>query len=596
MSDLNLVTAEVSIAGTSVHFKRLILSQEFYAHHRCEIEIDYEELGNEKWMGDAIKFIKFIGQDINITFRHRQSGEENLFVGIVTNVSHSGYHGSQNSIIITAASPTILLDGKPAMDSFTDLPLQQIVTEAVANSGNGGSVIANPKFKSKLDYICQSDESCWQLLLRLGWEFGEVVTYNGQNLYFGKRYEAEETIEYDKEMTYFDLSANLVPSKFNRRHYLKHEAREMEQDDPSYVPGVHGYLQVSKKRSESVYTSDAVAPLKADINSQKDLDDLALAEKSRAVGKMLIIRGKSQTCKVRIGGSVKVEMPKRMGVYQSVDTFLITKVTHLIDQEGHYSNSFEGCLDELEAIPMEEPKLPTAHPHIATVVDNADPRGRGLVKVQTGWQKLKNKTTNWIRVQTPDSGKSDLVPENRGFVHIPEVGDTVMVGYEYGDPSRPFVMGSIFSELVSKGGGTNNRIKSLTTRSGITVVFDDDENKGSVTVKDPSGNVVKFDGNGNTTFTVPDVFTVNAKDIKLNASNSINLKAEAEIGLTAQNSVTVTSETDTVSVTAEGTLSLKSNGGDLTLKAESDMSLNAENISIAGTSTLKAYSSDTDIM
>jgi len=166
MAYLDLVTAEVSVAGKTVDFNRLELVQKFNAHHTCEIEINYEEFGG-KWMEEPIDLINCIGDDLCITFRHRQSGEENLFSGIITNVSFSGYHGNQNSIIITGTSPTIKLDGKPAMDSFMDLPLQQIADEAVNNSGNGGELTANPKFSSKLDYLCQYNESCWEFLNRL---------------------------------------------------------------------------------------------------------------------------------------------------------------------------------------------------------------------------------------------------------------------------------------------------------------------------------------------------------------------------------------------------------------------------------------------
>jgi len=88
---------------------------------------------------------------------------------------------------------------------------------------------------------------------------------------------------------------------------------------------------------------------------------------------------------------------------------------------------------------------------------------RGLVKVQTDWQKFKNKTTNWIRCQAPDAGKSDKVGQNRGFIHIPEKDDIVMLGFEYGSPDRPFVAGSVFTSQTGKGGDTNKKIKSLTT-------------------------------------------------------------------------------------------------------------------------------------
>jgi uncharacterized protein involved in type VI secretion and phage assembly len=257
------------------------------------------------------------------------------------------------------------------------------------------------------------------------------------------------------------------------------------------------------------------------------LDDLAKAEKSRAVGGMLIMRGQTQTCKVKIGGVVNVKLPTTLKLaVTDVDRFLVTQVTHTVDQEGHYSNSFEGIIDGIEVIPMTEPKIPAANPQIATVKENVEPRGRGLVKVQFQWQKPKNKTSNWIRVHTPDAGKSDIVPYNRGIVMIPEKGDTVMIGFEYGDPSRPFIMGSIFSEKVSKGGGVDNNIKTIITRSGHTIEFNDTNNAETIKIKDKNSNEILYDTRSKT-ITVSTLEKINliSKTIQIDAKEDLILSA-----------------------------------------------------------------------
>ncbi|GHT65515.1 hypothetical protein AGMMS50239_25440 [Bacteroidia bacterium] len=537
-SNLDPVFAEVSVAGKAVHFTYLKLEQSFNAHHHCEIHTDCEEFG--LWMDEPVDIINYIGKNVNITFKHRQSGEESLFLGTITHVNFTGYHGRNNSVVITAASPTVKLAGKPAMDSFMDLPLQQVVQEAVSNSGNGCPVIVNPKFGSKLDFCCQYNENCFDFLNRLSWQFNEWFFYNGLDCCFGEKSGKSAKIEYDKEMTFFDLSANLVPQKFTRQHYLKHDSREIDKEDPSDIPGVRGYLQVSKRRSESVYTSEAVSPLMPDINTKKDIDDLVKAEKSRAVGGMLVMHGKTQTCKVKIGGAVKIMLPSKMNVaVKDVDRFLVTNITQIIDQEGHYSNEFFGIIDGIEAIPMEEPKMPIAMPQIATVKEDVDPRERGLVKVQFQWQKRKNKTTNWIRVATLDAGKSDIVSKNRGHVFIPEIDDLVMVGFEYGDPSRPYVAGSIFKENVSKGGGIDNNIKSIITRSGHTIEFNDTKNAETIKIKDKNSNEILYDTRSKT-ITVSTLEQINlvSKTIKIDAKEDVYISAGRDMQVSVGNDFT----------------------------------------------------------
>ena len=134
--NLNKVDTTVLVAGKKVHFVSLTLFQAFSAHSSFRVVLDYEEYSN-KWMDDTATIINLIGEPVIITMKHKQTGEENIFEGVLENTILSGYHGEKNSIVLTGKSPTIKLDGKETMDSFMDKTLQQIVDEAVANSGNG---------------------------------------------------------------------------------------------------------------------------------------------------------------------------------------------------------------------------------------------------------------------------------------------------------------------------------------------------------------------------------------------------------------------------------------------------------------------------
>ena len=588
MAELNLVETTVSIGGQQCHFVELVLSQRFNAHHHVEIRIDHEEFG-ELWMDDPTKMINYIGKDIHITMKHKVSGEENLFAGIVTNVSFTGHHGEQNAIIITGASPTIKLAGRPTMDSFMDLPLQQVVQEAVSNSGNGCPVTVKPKFGSKLGYACQYDESCFDFLNRLSWEFGEWFYYDGQTCYFGRKEGDGTRLEYDREMTYFDLSANLVPEKFNRYHYLWNDDKEIDKEEMAEMQGVRGYLKVSETRSNSVYTAEAKLPLVPNVNTKKDLDDLVRAEKSRTAGEMLIMRGKTQTCKVKIGGTVNIKLPSKMKIaVKDVDTFLVTQVSHTIDQEGHYTNSFEAILSGIEVIPMSEPCLPVAGPQLATVKSNADSKGR--VKVQTQWQKTKNKTTNWIHVQTPDAGKSGKVASNRGMVTVPEEGDTIMLNFEYGNPSRPYVSGSIFTSKTGTGGGSGNKNKSLTTRSGSTVTLDDDT--GSVLIADQTGNdCIIIDGTNKLSIVTAKTiemsngksFFIMEEDKVIIQANEILISGDKTVAMVSKGEAAVTSsEGEFVGVSLGGT-NIYAEAKEITdLSGKNELNINSMKISVNG--------------
>lgn len=579
--ELNKVEVGLSIAGQSCYIVELTLSQSFNAHHTFTAIVDYEEL-DEKWMESPGKIIQMIGQDANIEMKHKDGTGMNLFSGIVTNVSFIGRHGQQNHIQISGCSPTIRLDGTKTMDSFMDKTLSSIVSETVGTSGNGGSVTPSPVFSGQIDYICQYEETAFEFFNRLSWIYGEWFFYDGTTCYFGKPGGGDsDTVTYDAEMTEFSFSANMRPTKMTRYHYLVHDDKEIQKDAPEKVPGVEGYHSVALDKSSSVYTSDVNIPSEGVVKSLKELEDLTKAEKTRMVADMLLINGKSQTSKVKIGKEILFMLPKTMQVTKKeIGKFLITEVVHRYNQKGEYENTFTGIPSGMENIPMQPVNMPKAFPQIATVKTNDDEKQLGRIKVELQWQKSKNKTTNWIRVKTEDAGKSDDVPKNRGFVFIPEKEDIVMIDFEYGDPNRPYVSGSIFSEKVSIGGGVDNNIKTIITRSGHTIKFDDTKGKEKIQVFDIKGNIVEID-------TVGDTINVSANDtINMTAIN-INLMAKNAITSTA--GVSFIASAGATSTITGGVSTFINAGKEAAIKAGKTLSTNA------GKSTLIASGMNSQI-
>ncbi len=165
------------------------------------------------------------------------------------------------------------------------------------------------------------------------------------------------------------------------------------------------------------------------------------------------------------------------------------------------------------------------------MIDNADPKNQGRIRVKMLWQQTKNLRTPWLRVMTPDAGTSGEVSKNRGMVFIPEIGDHVMLGFRYNDPNRPFVMGSLFNGTTGAGGQAQNHLKSIFTRGGSTITFNELET--SILVKDPSGNTWFMDGAGNISVTAP-------KDITMTAGANMNINVGQNMTTTVGMNITET--------------------------------------------------------
>lgn len=176
------------------------------------------------------------------------------------------------------------------------------------------------------------------------------------------------------------------------------------------------------------------------------------------------LKATTSNCKIKLNSVIFVETDSKLDRQsREMDRFRVIEITHNFDDnKKSYQNEIIAVNADIEYFPIRDYEQPIAMPEVATVTDNADPENLGRVKVKFMWQKLddhpQHKTSDWLRVQTPDAGSSDAVEKNRGFFFVPETGDQVMVGFEPGDPNRPFVMGSLYHKNNTGGVAENNKL------------------------------------------------------------------------------------------------------------------------------------------
>lgn len=163
-------------------------------------------------------------------------------------------------------------------------------------------------------------------------------------------------------------------------------------------------------------------------------------------------------------------------------------------------------------------EIPVAESIQGTIISNNDPYGLGRVRVDFPFASDRVSEA-WLRVMTPSAGSSQNVEKNRGFVFIPEKDDLVMVGFEFGDPNRPYVMGSMFHGKNGQGGGVNNAIKSIITRKGIKVILNDDE--GFAHIEVPCGSTFDMDGQKNISVYAPETINFACKNMNIEVEENM---------------------------------------------------------------------------
>ena len=535
MEDWNQVHATVSIDGENRNYTRISLVQKFGQHHYFDIEVLCSPLVKENvWHHEREEMIAMQGKTVVVRMKHEFSGDESIFKGIITSIGMDGDKGVSGTLHYRGYSTTILLESGRTMDSFTDATLGEIVSEVVEKYGNGISIVNNPAFKSRIPYVQMQEESAYEFLRRLAWQYGEWFYYNGQVLYFGNPYkEKDENLIYDIDMDSMHFSSCVAPFHFSRHDYLSDSHMDMFGDDSEAVRGINTYLANAMKTSEGMYRSQTTMYSHTATGHPLDIEHFTAVEKGRKVSSLVWMTGNTKTCRVRIGEPVVVQIPPNMCKRRDMGRYRIVELTHRIEVSGGYANSFKGIPASMEYIPTEDMRMPVAHAMLAEVTDNADPENLGRVQVQFAWQKSRNKTTNWIRVRSLDAGSSETVSKNRGFVFVPEIGDQVMVDFELGDPCRPYVSGSMFHKNNSEGGNTDNHIKTIVTRSGHTLEFNDDKNGDwGITLKDANKNIIHINSKEQTIeITAPKTISLNAENIRLNAKEDINIVADGKLDM-----------------------------------------------------------------
>ena len=538
MTDWNQVEATVSIGGSECKFTTIYLKQVFNGHHVFDIGVLCPPLpGENVWYNERESMIAMQGQSVVIRMKHVISGDESIFKGIITEIGMDGERGVSGTIHYRGCSPTILLESGKTMDSFMDYTLSAIVGEVVKNYGNGVEIVNKPLFNEQIPYIQMHEETGYEFLRRIAYQYGEWFYYDGQKLHFGNpQKDKNETVTYDVDLEKVSFGSCVTPFHYSRHDYMAEDDRPLYADDSAGVNGINTYLANAIRTSESIYQSPTTLYNKAVVGHPVHMNRLLEFEKGRDTASLVWLRGKSKTCRVRIGEPIAVKIPASMCNRRDLGQYRVMSVIHEVDKNGIYSNTFEGIPASMERIPVNNVVIPEAHPMLAKVISNADPESQGRVKVQFVWQEEQNKTTNWIRVRSLDAGSSEVVSKNRGFVFIPEEGDQVLVGFELNNPSRPFVSGSLFHRQNGEGGKVNNNIKSIITRSGHTIIFDDSENGESITIRDKNSNKIILD-------TVNKTICIEAQEKIQLTSKVISFDAAELINSTSTNIESRASET-----------------------------------------------------
>jgi uncharacterized protein involved in type VI secretion and phage assembly len=239
---------------------------------------------------------------------------------------------------------------------------------------------------------------------------------------------------------------------------------------------------------------------------------------------------------IRAGATVKVT-----GVGSSFSgTYRVATSKHILRSGGyttHFANSpSHTLLGALGADGQHAPARFGANLVLGLVTNVNDPEKLGRVRVQ--YPALGDEAESaWARIAAMSAGNS------RGALMLPVVGEEVLVGFEHGDTTRPYVLGSLFNGKDQPG------TELLQDTDGSFAVRSDQkiytESQKQYTIKSNDKLVVQISGAVDETYggdwtnkTTGKASLKSDQSFEIEGAQSVSIKGTT--GVTIESSATVT--------------------------------------------------------
>ena len=274
--------------------------------------------------------------------------------------------------------------------------------------------------------------------------------------------------------------------------------------------------------------------------------------------------------------------------------WIVTAARHSFESEvGGYSTYFEvsGRHDRtllgLTSLGTASVQPSTIHGNVVGVVTNSnDPEKMGRVKLGFPWLAPFYET-DWARVVQVGMGKE------WGNLFLPEVGDEVLVGFEFGDARRPYVLGGLIngktshpllSSAIKPAGLSAQTVKrGIVSRIGNQLTFEDEipspltpspPTKGTILLGDADHKMeIMFDvvngelkiicdgGVMNPIGKISIEQKSNGGEITVKSAGNITIEAAAPGKLTLKGGTGIVLDGGTANVEIKGTAGVKVDGG-----------------------------------
>jgi uncharacterized protein involved in type VI secretion and phage assembly len=170
---------------------------------------------------------------------------------------------------------------------------------------------------------------------------------------------------------------------------------------------------------------------------------------------------------------------------------------------------------------------------VALVTNNTDPDGLGRLKLKFPWLG-DDYESDWARLVQLGAG-----PDS-GAVFLPEVNDEVLVAFEHGDVSRPYVVGGLWNgrdkPRLGDGLTDNGKVKrrGFVSRKGHRVILLDSDDKSGIALLSADSKL-KLSLNQTRT----EIHVKSDGTIVIESTGNLSIKSSANVDVEASGNLTL---------------------------------------------------------
>ena len=500
-----------------------------------------------------------------------------LFDGLVVSATQAPQLNGGSRWTVELASRSIHLDADRNYRVMPDSDLPAMVRLVAP-----GATTSNLPATKPADHV-QWGESDWAFLVRAAHEAGCFVRIIAGKIEVRRRFSGVAApLKWGRDL--LALSVRATPQNSGAKGWAYDVGKKEDyyfrdrRQEPEFMVNAVPALVGAVKRLATSFPATGDPALRDNQSRARTLGDFrerVLADSERALGESILLDGTSTNVRLQVGDAASIADADgdRFTLPFDVDNVMIAKLTHRWDGQEYRNEFVASPWSHFTGLGRPERQVISGFLS-GECVNTDDPLKLGRISVRLHFQKVTDAML-WMRVVAPFAGNE------RGIQFFPEVGDEVAIGFEEGDPERPYVFGALWN---GKDAPPDLKYKQIVTKSGNTIRISDERGKEAIQIFTPNGSCMLQleNATGGSTLTIH-----SEGDISIEAKDELRIKCRNLVQVVDQDYVRKAGKSEKAAAGMDMTLTstMVSVSADLTLAISSGAMLNASGtamVNIAG--------------